>query len=146
MSGPDSATCGARGLDSATCAGLAHGDNYSYCRASELKKNCKSAWPVFFLELSKILEKQWPKVRVFQPSSTLLDNISLHSSQEANYSQKISIPNFLNDWNRESRVRVCLGLTLCIGKVNVLMTSQGSNKRSSSIMLYTSPRTLKYVA
>ena len=42
-------------------AALAHGCDYSPiyrlnsdCRASELK--CKSAWPVFFLELSKILE------------------------------------------------------------------------------------------
>ena len=31
-----------------------YGRDYSNCRASEL--NYKSAWPLFFLELSKILE------------------------------------------------------------------------------------------
>ena len=43
----------ARGPDSATCVGLAHGRDCSDCRASELK--LQSAWPLFFLELSKIL-------------------------------------------------------------------------------------------
>ena len=48
-------TCSrARGPDSATCAGLAHGRDYIDCRA--LDQSHKSAWPSFFLELSKILE------------------------------------------------------------------------------------------
>ena len=32
-------------------------------------KSHKSAWPMFFLELLKILEKQRPCLRVFQPLS-----------------------------------------------------------------------------
>ena len=55
----------ARGPDSATCAGLAHGRDYSDCRASEL--NLQKCLASVFLELSKILEKQWPAVGFFNP-------------------------------------------------------------------------------
>ena len=58
----------ARGQDSATCAGLAYGRDYSCCRASELKLQ-KFLASVF----SWIVEntfKLWPMVRVFQPSPT----------------------------------------------------------------------------
>ena len=55
----------ARGKDSATCAGLVHGRDYSYCRAPE--KIRKSAWPLFFLELSKILENNGPLWGFFKP-------------------------------------------------------------------------------
>ena len=56
----------ARGPDSATCAGLAHGRDYSDCRASELKlqKFLASA-------ISWILEikfKWWPTERIFRTS------------------------------------------------------------------------------
>ena len=34
------------------------------------------AWPLFFLELSKVLEKQWPTLRVFQPSPPRLVTIA----------------------------------------------------------------------
>ena len=54
----------ALGQDSATCAGLAHGRDYRYCtRASEQKWQKVlglASWPLFFIELSKIREKQWP--------------------------------------------------------------------------------------
>ena len=56
----------ARGQDLATCADLSHGYDYSYCIA--LEQSHRKAWPLLFLELSTILEIQWPKVRVFQPS------------------------------------------------------------------------------
>ena len=68
----------ARGPDSATCAGLAaleHGRDYSYCTGSEQKR--QKGLAIFFLELSKMLEKQWPAatpVRGFKhsPSDLLL--------------------------------------------------------------------------
>ena len=63
----------ARGPDSATCAGLAHGRDYSYCIASELKLQKYLA--IVFPWIVEKTFKQWPTVRVFQPSSTgLLGN------------------------------------------------------------------------
>ena len=58
----------ARGQDSATCAGLAHGRDYSNCRASELK--LQKCLAIVFPWIVKNTVKQWPLVRVFQPSST----------------------------------------------------------------------------
>ena len=55
----------ARSPHSATGAGLAHARDYSNCRASEL--NCKSAWPLLFLELSKILLDNGLLWGVFNP-------------------------------------------------------------------------------
>ena len=70
-------------------AGLAHGRDYSDCRASEL--NSKSAWLSFFLKLSKILEKRRPHYRVFQPSTPRLvrqssvfwDNETFHTAAKS---------------------------------------------------------------
>ena len=60
----------ARGPALATCAGLAHGSDYSNCRASELKlPKCLTIVSPWIVENTS---KQWPTVRVFQPSSTLL--------------------------------------------------------------------------
>ena len=49
-------------LGSATCAGLAHGRDYSYCILHDSLRTevPEKAWPLFSLELSKILEKQKP--------------------------------------------------------------------------------------
>ena len=58
----------ARGPDSATCAGLAHGRDYSDCRASELKlQKCLATVYSWIVENTF---KQWPTVRIFQPSPT----------------------------------------------------------------------------
>ena len=61
----------ARGKDSATCAGLTHGRDYSYCRASELKLQKRLV--TVFPWIVENTFKQWPTVRVFQPSPTALD-------------------------------------------------------------------------
>ena len=56
----------ARGPDSATCAGLAHRRDYSYCRASELKlQKCLASVYPWIVENTW---KKWHTVRVFQPS------------------------------------------------------------------------------
>ena len=72
-----------------TCAGLAHGRNYSYCRASD--NICLAMvfpWrPWYFLVLSKILENNGPLWRLFNPyrpdvlgapSSCILWRVRLH--------------------------------------------------------------------
>ena len=56
----------ARGPDSGTCVCLAHGRDFSYCRASEQKWQ-KKAWLLFCLELSKKTWKQWLMVKSFNP-------------------------------------------------------------------------------
>ena len=50
----------ARGQDLATCAGLAHGRDYSSCIASEQTRQKG--------QIVKIPEKQWPKLKGFQNS------------------------------------------------------------------------------
>ena len=60
----------ALGPNSATCAGLVHGRDYSSCIVSEQKLqkglgHCSSSG----LQLSKILENQWLTLGFFQPST-----------------------------------------------------------------------------
>ena len=81
----------ARGPDSATCAGLAHGRDYSYCRASELKLQ-KFLATVY----SWIVENTWKTMateKVFQTSPTWL-NSYMNSSKIMN--------SYMNSWNEKS--------------------------------------------
>ena len=64
----------AKGQDSATCAGLAHGRDYSCCRALELK--LQKFLATVFPWIAENTFKQWPTVRIFQPSPTGLDMTS----------------------------------------------------------------------
>ena len=56
----------ARGPDSTACAGLGHGRDYSDCRASELK--LQKCLAIVFPWIVENTWKQWPTLRVFQPS------------------------------------------------------------------------------
>ena len=60
----------ALGRDSATCAGLAYGRDYSNCRASDLK--LQKCLAIVFPWIVENIFKQWPTVRVFLPSPTRL--------------------------------------------------------------------------
>ena len=54
----------ALGLDSATCAGLVHGQWLLLLYSLRINVPEKD-WQLFFLELSEILKRQWPTLRVF---------------------------------------------------------------------------------
>ena len=72
----------ARGPDSATCAGLAHGRDHSHCKASK-QKVTKGAWPLFFLELSKIIENKGPLWRFFKPQFAIIMMLTSGNSSQA---------------------------------------------------------------
>ena len=69
----------ARGPDSATCAGLANGRDYSCCRASELK--LQKFLATVFSWIVEITFKLWPTVRVFQPSPTGLAYSTIYNTE-----------------------------------------------------------------
>ena len=62
----------ARGQVSATCAGLAHGRDYSDCRASD--QSHKRCLAIVFPWIVENTWKQWPTVRIFQTSSPRLSS------------------------------------------------------------------------
>ena len=79
----------ARGQDSATCAGLAHGRDYSYCRASQLK--LQKCLAIVFPWIIENTFKQWPTVRVFQPSSTGLAGSKTESLYYSKHWDKLGL-------------------------------------------------------
>ena len=60
----------ALGQDSDICAGLAHGCDYSDCRASELK--LEKCLAIVFPSIIENTLKQWPTLGDFQPTPTRL--------------------------------------------------------------------------
>ena len=64
----------ARGPDSATCAGLAHGRDYSYCRASELK--LQKFLATVYSWILEITFKQWPTESKPNPQDSVRTELS----------------------------------------------------------------------